>query len=834
MLASYFYENSNFEQFERKFWADVSLKPDFTFFAEKIIISLGGKVSKSGDITELINDLLDCLSQGRYLLLVDNLETLINSERNWTDKYYQEFFSRWLQHGKNSILLLTTQDKPQLFQGLQHWHPLGGMKLEEGITLLNKLDTQGTELEFREFVQYVDGHPLTINLVAGYLREYCDGQLNQVTKLGLEKFDLAYKKAKGNHRDKQNARLSWIIKQHLKRLTKEQQNFLFNLSVYRLPFNCEAASYLWIDEAVKIIVVQKALQELRNRSLLVKTVNNKYQIQSVVKEYIYQQDIDLTTAHQQAIGYYSQHLKKRESWQVLEDVREHLEVIYHRCELKEYALTNKSIYYCCDFLTLRGYYSILVELYEQLISKWQPNLQSKDRNRISNSFNNLGNAYYYLGDYQRAIDCLQKSLKIATEIGDRHYLSNSLNNLGNAYDSLGDYQRAINYLQKSLNIKREIGDRHGINACLNNLGSAYNSLGDYQRAIDYHQQSLEIKREIGDHNDISNSLNNLGNVCFSLGDYQRAINYYQQSLEIKRDIGHRNGISDCLNNLGSSYNSLGEYQKAIDYHQQSLEINKEIGDRDGISNSLGSLGNAYDSLGEYQKAIDYHQQSLEIKTEIGDRDGISSCLNNLGSIYNSLGDYQKAIDYHQQSLEIKTEIGDRDGIGCSLNNLGNVYHSLAEYQRAVNYYQQSLEIKEEIGDRHGVSSSLTGLGNAYRFLGEYQRAINYYEQSLEIKEEIGDRNVGNSLLGLGNAYYSLGEYKTAINYYQQSSEIAREIGDRNGEAIIWFNLGIICENLQQKTKAKIAYEKARKLYQAMRLDKKVEDCDKAIQSLEEE
>jgi len=452
IIASYLYQNSNFE---KKFWAGVSLKPDFAFFAEKIIISLGGKVSQSGDITELINDLLDCLSQGRYLLVVDNLETLIDSDRNCQDKYYQEFFSRWLQQGRNSILLLTTQEKPQLFQGLQHWYPLGGMKIEEGIALLNKLQIQGTEAEFREFVIYVDGHPLTINLVAGFLREYCDGQLNQVKELGLKQFDLAYQEAKGNHRDKQDARLYWIIEQHLARLKEEQKNFLVNLSVYRLPFNREAASFLGTGEAVKIIVIQKALQELCNRSLLVKTANNKYQLQSVVREYIYQQDIDLITAHQQAVKYYNQHLKERESWQVLEDVREYLEIIYHRCELKEYALTNEGIYYCYDFLNLRGYYSVLVELYEQLISRWQPNLQAEDRNGISASLNNLGNAYYSLGDYQKAIDFHQQSLEIKREIGDRYGISASLMGLGNAYNSLvvhhNDFDRLNKDLRKSTN-----------------------------------------------------------------------------------------------------------------------------------------------------------------------------------------------------------------------------------------------------------------------------------------------------------------------------------------------------------------------------------------------
>jgi DNA anti-recombination protein RmuC len=64
--------------------------------------------------------------------------------------------------------------------------------------------------------------------------------------------------------------------------------------------------------------------------------------------------------------------------------------------------------------------------------------------------------------------------------------------------------------------------------------------------------------------------------------------------------------------------------------------------------------------------------------------------------------------------------------------------------------------------------------------------------------------------------------------------MATEIGDRRGEAITCFNLGNIWKNLQQKSEAKAAYQRARKLYQAIGLDKEVKDCDYAIKKLEEE
>ncbi|MFM6446580.1 MAG: tetratricopeptide repeat protein, partial [Microcystis panniformis] len=97
----------------------------------------------------------------------------------------------------------------------------------------------------------------------------------------------------------------------------------------------------------------------------------------------------------------------------------------------------------------------------------------------------------------------------------------SLTSLGNVYYSLGEYQKAIEFYQQSLAIFREIGDRGGEAKSYGNLGNAYGSLGEYQKAIEFNQQSLAIEREIGDRGGEAKSYMGLGNVYYSLGEYQK-------------------------------------------------------------------------------------------------------------------------------------------------------------------------------------------------------------------------------------------------------------------------------------------------------------------------
>ncbi|WP_144054411.1 hypothetical protein [Pleurocapsa sp. PCC 7319] len=52
-----------------------------------------------------------------------------------------------------------------------------------------------------------------------------------------------------------------------------------------MPFNCKAANQMWMEEKVKPIVIQKKLQKLCNRSLLVKTDDNKFQLSEAKTAY---------------------------------------------------------------------------------------------------------------------------------------------------------------------------------------------------------------------------------------------------------------------------------------------------------------------------------------------------------------------------------------------------------------------------------------------------------------------------------------------------------------------------------------------------------------------
>ncbi|MFM6512523.1 MAG: tetratricopeptide repeat protein [Microcystis panniformis] len=682
--------------FPKRFWWEAGNLGGFSGLARQLLTEFGYPVpEKEIDLQEA---LIRQLQRHRHLIIIDNLESLLGEDGSWNNEFYQQFFTAWIEKGDTSKIIVTTRDKPKT-KGFNHWIELKGLKPPEGAQLLAESQITG---DLENFSRRVDGHPLLLRLVADLiLAEFPQNpSLERLADLGLGNLSqlLSDPQVVGSHRQ-ETVGIALVLDASFQRLSQRQQELFTKTSIYRREFDSPAAKAVMDNyPEIELSEITADLRELQRRSLLEEKEENRQRIfsfQPLVWEYAQYKAGDQRELHQKAIAYYLS-IAQPDSWEILNDVQPYLEIFYHCYQLTEYDNAFDILRAIDDFLTRRGYYQTLADYYLELVTVYQQQEEQTNWNYAA-SLNSLGNAYYSLGEYQKAIEFYQQSLAIKREIGDRGGEAASYNNLGIVYKSLGEYQKAIEFHQPSLAITREIGDRRGEANSYNNLGNVYDSLGEYQKAIEFHQQSLAIKREIGDRGGEAYSYNNLGNVYDSLGEYQKAIEFYQQSLAITREIGDRGGEAYSYNNLGNAYNYLGEYQKAIEFHQQSLAIFREIGDRGGEAKSYGNLGNAYGSLGEYQKAIEFNQQSLAIEREIGDRGGEAKSYMGLGNVYYSLGEYQKAIEFHQQSLAILREIGDRRGEANAWFNLGVTYDKLKRISEAKEAFLQSRELYQALG-----------------------------------------------------------------------------------------------------------------------------------------
>ena len=97
-----------------------------------------------------------------------------------------------------------------------------------------------------------------------------------------------------------------------------------------------------------------------------------------------------------------------------------------------------------------------------------------------------GNAKYYLGKYEDAIEGYSEAIELSPKI------ANAYNNRGNAKSALGDYKEAIKDYNKELELNPQFAGAYY------NRGNAKSALGDYKEAIKDFDKAIALNPKYAD------------------------------------------------------------------------------------------------------------------------------------------------------------------------------------------------------------------------------------------------------------------------------------------------------------------------------------------------
>ncbi|XP_075038707.1 G-protein-signaling modulator 2 isoform X1 [Mixophyes fleayi] len=361
------------------------------------------------------------------------------------------------------------------------------------------------------------------------------------------------------------------------------------------------------------------------------------------------------------------------------------------------------------------------------------------------------------GDCRAGVSFFEAAVQVGTE--DLKTLSAIYSQLGNAYFYLHEYNKALEYHHHDLTLARTIGDRLGEAKASGNLGNTLKVLGNFDEAVLCCERHLDISRELYDKVGEARALYNLGNVYHSKGKslactgtrdpgefpeevkvaLQRAVDYYEANLLIVTDLGDRAAQGRAYGNLGNTHYLLGSFRKAVMSHEQRLLIAREFGDRSAERRAYSNLGNAFIFLGEFEMAAEYYKRTLQLARQLKDRAVEAQSCYSLGNTYTLLQDYEKAIDYHLKHLVIAKELNDRVGEGRACWSLGNAYTALGNHDQAVHFAERHLDISRELGDRNGELTAQLNLSDLQMVLG-----LSYSTNSSVLSEV---QDVDTSLLG---------------------------------------------------------------------------------------
>ncbi|XP_066057046.1 G-protein-signaling modulator 1 isoform X4 [Chamaea fasciata] len=339
------------------------------------------------------------------------------------------------------------------------------------------------------------------------------------------------------------------------------------------------------------------------------------------------------------------------------------------------------------------------------------------------------------GDFKAGAAFFEAAVQVGTE--DLKTLSAIYSQLGNAYFYLKEYSKALLYHKHDLTLARTIGDRIGEAKASGNLGNTLKILGQFDEAVVCCQRHLDISREQGDKVGEARALYNIGNVYHAKGKHlswntaqdpgclpqevkdtlQKASEYYERNLSLVKELGDRAAQGRAYGNLGNTQYLLGNFSEAIAFHKERLAIAKEFGDKAAERRAYSNLGNAHIFLGRFDISAEYYKKTLQLSRQLRDQAVEAQACYSLGNTCTLLQDYEKAIEYHLRHLVIAQELGDRVGEGRACWSLGNAYVSLGSHEQALHFARKHLEISQEIGDRSGELTAQVNMAQLRAALG---------------------------------------------------------------------------------------------------------------------
>lgn len=252
------------------------------------------------------------------------------------------------------------------------------------------------------------------------------------------------------------------------------------------------------------------------------------------------------------------------------------------------------------------------------LSKSALSLANKYNNKEaqSESYFNIGMAFYVKGLYARALESHFEARRIAEKLENKKCLADANIGIGLVYHDEDKTNLSKQYFKESYVNYVQANSEKGIAHSLNMLGYAYARENNLDSAIYYYNKTLAVCEKINDPEVLASVYQDLATAFANIGNANDAIKYHNTSLKYSYLIGSAYNMMFSLNGLGEIYLTKNDFVESENNYKQALAI--------GIKNDLNPmLVKTYNGLmnlnfakKNFEKAFDYQKMYSQLKDSL--------------------------------------------------------------------------------------------------------------------------------------------------------------------------------------------------------------------------
>lgn len=217
----------------------------------------------------------------------------------------------------------------------------------------------------------------------------------------------------------------------------------------------------------------------------------------------------------------------------------------------------------------------------------------------------VGKVFKEYGYNFKAILSFNESLEVygnSIQPLDRYKIYNEL---GDIFFEIQDYQKANIAYQSALDIVNKINNKKGIAVTLNKMGRLELALNKLDSAWFYFNAVEKISLEEEIYNILSVNYLNMAMLCEVQQKDKLLLQYLTKSYAIATQNNLEEILPEIANEFGEFYEANRDYKKAVNFYYQSYHNATKFNQSKNIKIASNGLAKCYNFLSEYKSSLIY-------------------------------------------------------------------------------------------------------------------------------------------------------------------------------------------------------------------------------------
>ncbi len=353
-----------------------------------------------------------------------------------------------------------------------------------------------------------------------------------------------------------------------------------------------------------------------------------------------------------------------------------------------------------------------------------------------NAHTDLGQTFFFTGQYRRAAEHHSKAAELARRSGIPRERGFSLHHLASTWLAMANYRNAAKYGHESLSAFQQAGDTEGVATAYNDLAKVEKNKGQFRKAVQNYEKALDSNKEKNQLRFVT--LTNLGELYLVWGDYKKAVDYYKEALESADSTKNPAAKGDTLINIAKAYAEWSRHDEALQNASEGLQELIKGKARTEFARKV--IGDLYMDVGQMKEAEPYVKAA-----------GYESSL---GRFYLLRSQFNDARGHYEKLRESSDRDGELEDAFTAFTGLGRISESLKDYAAAEKYYAKAVNVTEQMRStlllaerRNFFAATINGFPRAEPAKGlvRVTLKLNKPEQSLYASELVRARSFADNL-----------------------------------------------------------------------------------------